>query len=68
MNSSSSIKELKGIGEKTAQLFQKLGIETVGDLLGWYPRDYDRMEPPVSVMEARERDFCAIRGLSLIHI
>ena len=63
MNSSSSIKELKGIGEKTAQLFQKLGIETVGDLLGWYPRDYDRMEPPVSVMEARERDFCAIRGI-----
>ena len=27
------ITSLKGIGEKTGALFQKLGIETVGDLL-----------------------------------
>ena len=40
MNQSTSIIEIKGIGEKTAALFQKLNIETVGDLLLHYPRTY----------------------------
>ena len=40
MNQSTSIIEIKGIGEKTAVLFQKLNIETVGDLLLHYPRTY----------------------------
>ena len=32
---------LKGIGEKTAGLFAKLGVETVEELLHDYPRSYD---------------------------
>ena len=32
---------LKGIGEKTGRLFAKLGIETVDELLEYYPRAYD---------------------------
>ena len=39
-----SILELKGIGEKTAKLFEKLHIYKVDDLLRLFPRDYDRME------------------------
>lgn len=35
-----SIKELKGIGEKKEKLFLKLGTETVGDLLRHYPFRY----------------------------
>lgn len=34
------IQSIKGIGEKKAKLFQKLGIRTVLDLLEYYPRDY----------------------------
>ena len=35
------ITSLKGIGEKTAKLFAKLGVETVEELLHDYPRAYD---------------------------
>ncbi len=31
-----AITSIKGIGEKTARLFQKLGVETVEDLLHYY--------------------------------
>ena len=35
------ITKIKGIGEKKAALFRKLGISSVGDLIGYYPRAYD---------------------------
>lgn len=40
MDRNSSIKEIKGIGDKTAELFRKINIETVGDVLLYYPRTY----------------------------
>ena len=36
-----SIKTLPGIGPKKAELFGKLGISVLGDLLRFYPRDYE---------------------------
>ena len=33
MNRNSKISELKGIGEKTEKLFEKVGVRTVGDLI-----------------------------------
>lgn len=35
-----NIRYLKGVGEKRAQLLSKLGVDTVGALLSFYPRDY----------------------------
>ncbi len=35
------ISSLSGIGAKRAALFNKLGIESVGDLLNFYPRAYE---------------------------
>ena len=32
------LRELKGVGEKTEKLFQKIGITTTDDLLHYYPR------------------------------
>lgn len=49
MDEDSSIREIKGIGEKTEALFQKLGVNTAGDLLRFYPRAYDIYEDPVTV-------------------
>ena len=54
MNEQSRISELKGIGEKTEKLFQKMGVYTIGDLLRYYPRGYDVYEEPVSVGELEE--------------
>ena len=40
MNPEDSVKNLKGIGEKKAELLAKLGIFTIKDLLSYYPRTY----------------------------
>ncbi len=42
------IKSLKGVGEKTAGLFQKLYITTAEELVRYYPRDYEQFAGPVS--------------------
>lgn len=47
----SNIREIKGVGDKTAALFLRIGIETVGDLLSYYPRDYEAFDAPVTVAE-----------------
>ena len=41
-----SVRTLKGIGDKTGKLFEKLGIFTIQDLLGYYPREYHVYEEP----------------------
>lgn len=56
------LRELKGIGEKTEKLFQKIGLETTEDLLQYYPRTYDAYQEPVSIGEIGEGSLCAIRG------
>lgn len=47
MLDTSPIIEIKGIGEKTEKLFHKLNIFTIGDLLSYYPRDYETFKEPV---------------------
>lgn len=46
-----SIDSLKGIGDKTGKLFQKVGVFTVEDLLEYYPRAYDAYEEPTVIGE-----------------
>ena len=55
MSSSEPISSLKGIGEKTGKLFEKLGVITIDDLLSYYPRAYDTYEPPVPVGQLKEQ-------------
>lgn len=43
MDINSSIRELKGIGEKTGKTFEKLGVYSVLDMLLAFPRDYRKM-------------------------
>jgi ATP-dependent DNA helicase RecG len=50
------IKELKGIGEKTANLLNRLSVYTVEDLVGLFPRDYDVYAKPVFVSEIKNDD------------
>lgn len=54
---------MKGIGEKTAGLFAKLGIRTTKDLLRYYPKDYEQFMPPVTVSEAAVGERTAFRGV-----
>lgn len=57
-----SITSLKGIGEKSGGLFKKLGVETVEDLLHYYPRAYDAYEEPVPISDVREGSIVAVSG------
>ena len=56
MRESERISVLKGVGEKTEQLFIKAGVHTIGDLLAYYPRTYDIYEDPISIGEIQEGD------------
>lgn len=49
MNKNTDIRSLKGIGEKTADLYHKVGIYTYGDLMYYYPRDYMQYEASADV-------------------
>lgn len=55
-----SLRNLKGIGEKTEKLFAKLGITTLQQLLHYYPRDYDCFEHPMSLSQIKAGDRCAV--------
>lgn len=54
--------KLKGIGEKTEQLFEKIKIESVEELLNYYPNNYDIYENPVGIDEIENRLVVAIDG------
>ena len=56
------LRELKGVGEKTEKLFQKLGITTTDDLLHYYPRNYDAYEAPEEIGSLKENTVAAIRA------
>lgn len=62
MNRNSSITEIKGIGEKTAALFHKLNIDTVGDILLHYPRTYVQFPEAKHVDEVTEGENAAVIG------
>ncbi len=62
MNEKSKISDLKGIGDKTEKLFQKLHIDTVGDLLRYYPRSYEIYEKPILIQEAQEGQIVTVTG------
>lgn len=46
-----NIREIKGIGEKTEQLFNKLGVTDTDKLLEYYPRAYDQYGNPMSLSD-----------------
>lgn len=62
MNRESLISEVKGIGAKTEELFHKLGVYTVGDILLHYPRSYMQYPKAKYISEAAEGETAAIIG------
>jgi len=57
------IETLKGIGEKTGKLFQKIGVNTIEDLLEYYPRAYDTYEEPSPIAEIRPDTVMTVCGM-----
>lgn len=54
--------DLKGVGEKKAALYKRLGVETVEQLTEYYPRGYVDFTEPRSIAEAEIGETCVIRA------
>ena len=56
------VRYLKGVGPKTAEQFEKLGILTLSDLLCHYPRRYLDFSKPYSIAEAPADTECVVKA------
>lgn len=59
------IRYLKRIGEKRADLFNRLGIQTVSQLVRHYPRQYEDWSRVVSILDAPLGEPCCIKAVAL---
>lgn len=57
-----AISKLKGVGDKKAEYYKKLGISTVYDLLYHLPREYVDFTHPVPAAEAPVNEYCVLKG------
>ena len=56
------ISGLKGVGEKKASYYKRLGVLTVYDLIYHLPRGYIDYSCPVSPMDAPLNEYSVLRG------
>lgn len=63
MKGTDSIRTLKGIGEKTEQVFHHGGIDTIDDLVTLYPRYYLTYDEPVCIADAQPGIRIAVFGM-----
>ncbi len=61
MHETESIRTVKGIGEKKAELFEKLSVYQVSDILFFYPRMYVTYPPATSIGGVKVDQICAVR-------
>ena len=54
--------KVKGIGEKTEKIFNKLNIFSVEDLIHYYPKNYDIYKEPIAADEIDNEIIAAIEG------
>ncbi|MBE0537619.1 MAG: ATP-dependent DNA helicase RecG [Phycisphaerae bacterium] len=58
---STPVQFVKGVGPARAEAFAKLGVETLGDLLEYFPRNWVFMPDPVKVADAQVgQDVCLV--------
>ncbi len=55
-----SVQYLKGVGEKRAAFLKKLGIETLWDLLCYFPREYDDRREVLPIAQTRPGQMCCV--------
>lgn len=54
MDRFASVEQLKGVGEKSKKMLEKLEIYTIDDLLTYYPRTYRKFEDCTSTEKLKE--------------
>lgn len=56
------LNQIKGVGEKRAALYQKLGITSAGALLRHFPRSYEDWSRTTAIADALPDTPCCIKG------
>ena len=62
MQLNDSVKEIKGVGDKTSRLFSKLHITTISDLLFYFPRAFERYDIPKPLNQWENGKICVLNG------
>ena len=62
-SSSMPVQYLKGVGPARAKVFAQLGVETVGDLLEYFPRDWVFMPEPIKINQMVDGHNISVAGL-----
>jgi ATP-dependent DNA helicase RecG len=57
------IQYLKGVGPSRAAVFSQLGVKTVGDLLEYFPRDWNFLPEPVKIGQIQPNKTVALIGM-----
>jgi ATP-dependent DNA helicase RecG len=57
------VQYLKGVGPARAKVFAQLGVQTVSDLLEYFPRDYNFLSEPVKIRRLKAGQNVTIIGL-----
>ena len=57
------VQYLKGVGPARAKVFAQLGVNTVADLLEYFPRDYNFLTEPVRIRQLKAGQSFTIIGL-----
>lgn len=57
------VHHLKGVGAKKAELFQRLGVFTVGDVITHFPRDYEDRRKLKKLVELQDGEQCSFEGI-----
>ncbi|MBN2128769.1 MAG: ATP-dependent DNA helicase RecG [Sedimentisphaerales bacterium] len=60
---STPVQYIKGVGPARAQIFAELGVETVGDLLEYYPRDWIFAPDHIKIARMRPNEQATIVAL-----
>ncbi|MCR1898159.1 ATP-dependent DNA helicase RecG [Irregularibacter muris] len=60
MNVKDSIKNLKGIGPKKYEQFKKIGVETIEDLVYFFPRDYEDRRKITPLSQCKDQEYTGI--------
>lgn len=61
------IQYVKGVGEQRAKAFRSLGIETVRDLLYFFPRDYEDRTGITPLNQCREGETVCVRAWAMVN-
>jgi len=57
------VQYLKGVGPARAKIFAELGVETVGDLLEYFPRNWNFMPEPTKINQMQPNETVTIFGM-----